>query len=139
VEKLNLQQIVLTKALKTLDESFLVLEKAKRLTDVEIILAAQDSIIQRFEYSYDGFWKFVKTFLETYYSMENIGGPRNIFRALIELKICSEAKGQILMNMIDDRNITSHKYDIDIAHTILPNVPAYHRIMHEILLLLIQK
>lgn len=63
MERLKLELIQINKALKTLETSFLVLKKLSETKNTDFILAAEDSIIQRFEYCYDTFWKFLKIYL----------------------------------------------------------------------------
>ena len=58
MEKLKISLHSLNKALKTLDSSLITLQKAKDLKIEEFILASQDSVIQKFEYCYEGFWNF---------------------------------------------------------------------------------
>lgn len=58
MEKLILRRSVLEKALKTLEKSLEKLDQ-KKFTDYEEL---RDSIIQRFEYSVDTFWKYLTIF-----------------------------------------------------------------------------
>lgn len=52
MEKLKLPLSLLHKTLKTLHSAFEVLEEAKAIGNERLTLAAEDSIIQRFEYCY---------------------------------------------------------------------------------------
>ena len=63
MEKLKLDLEQLNKALKTLNDSFAILQEAQKMKHQGFIDAAKDSIIQRFEYSYEQFWKFLKKYL----------------------------------------------------------------------------
>ncbi len=55
MEKLKLHLIQLNKSLKTLGRSFFVTQELEKTGNQEFILAAEDSTIQRFEYSYQDF------------------------------------------------------------------------------------
>lgn len=96
--------------------------RALKLNDDGLVLAAQDSAIQRFEYSYDSFWKFFKLYFEKNYNLENMNSPRAVFRMCVEKRLCSEDEGLLLIKMLDDRNITIHNYDAMRVREIYPNI-----------------
>ncbi|MFA6527395.1 MAG: HI0074 family nucleotidyltransferase substrate-binding subunit [Candidatus Babeliales bacterium] len=129
MEKLVIVGSLLNKALVSLKQSFEVLEEAKRLNSEGLVLAAQDSIIQRFEYSYESFWKFLKKYMEETHNVLDINSPRSVFRMCIKLALCSEQEGEVLLRMIDDSNATSHRYDAQEALRALPNVGHYYALM----------
>lgn len=133
MEKLTLSLNLLHKTLNTLKNAFDVLEEAKALQHEGLILAAEDSIIQRFEYCYDSFWKFFKKYLELVYTLDDINSPKKVFRACVKLKVCSELEGEILIDMADDRNETTHNYDIEKVRIILSDIPLYYNTMVTIL------
>lgn len=133
MEKLKVPLSLLHKTLKTLESAFEVLEEAKIIQNKGLILAAQDSIIQRFEYCYDSFWKFFKKYLELIYTLEDINSPKKVFRACVKLQLCSEFEGEILIDMADDRNETTHNYDIEKVRIILSDIPLYYTTMVTIL------
>lgn len=133
MEKLVLKYQLLFKALISLENSFEVEKLAQKINDSRIVLAAQDSIIQRFEYTYDSFWKFLKNFLEEKYNFEDINSPRSVFRACIHQQLCTEDEGEILLKMIGDRNETTHNYDIVQVRKILPNIGEYYQVMHNVI------
>lgn len=124
---------LLSDALKTLSDSFAVEKRAENLGDLGLILAAKDSTIQRFEYSYDSFWKFLKLYFEKKYNLENVNSPRSVFRTCVEKNICSEPEGILLFKMIDDRNITSHNYNAAKVREIFPNILEYYELILKIL------
>lgn len=132
MEKLTLSIALVKKTLLTLESGFKVLKEAHAIQNSGFILAAQDSIIQRFEYCYDSFWKLLKNYLETKYSLEDIASPKKVFRAFIKLELAPEKTGEILINMADDRNETSHNYNIEKVRIILEDIPLYYKTMLEI-------
>lgn len=132
MEKLTLILNLFEKALKTLENSFAVVTKAQNIQDIDLIYAAEDSTIQRFEYCYDSFWKFLKHYLEKKYNFIDINSPKSVFRACVEKKICSEDDGDILIKMIADRNETTHNYDAQQVREIFDHIPRYFAIMQKI-------
>lgn len=133
MESLKISSQLLKKTLTTLHQAFDVIKEAERTGSKSLVLAAQDSIIQRFEYSYDAFWKFLKKYLEITYSVQDIHSPRSVFRTCVKNQICTEDEGSILLDMIDDRNETSHNYDIEKVRSILPDIPKYYTVIVVIL------
>ena len=84
MEKLKLDLEQLNKALKTLNDSFAILQEAQEMKHQGFIDAAKDSIIQRFEYSYEQFWKFLKKYLELVHHVENMHSSRRVFYATVK-------------------------------------------------------
>lgn len=80
------------------------LEEAAReaKTDLEI-----DGMIQRFEFVYELFWKFLKLFLEREGLL--VRTPRESFKEAYRLKLLTNEEQSL--KMIDDRNISVHLYD----------------------------
>lgn len=132
MERLTLKITIFCKALKTLEDSFTVLEKARKNHDTTFIMSAQDSVIKRFEYSYDFFWKIIKLYLEEKYNLSDINSPRSVFRASVKQGLCTEAEGEQLLLMINSRNITTHTYDINEVERILPYIPEHYTLMKTI-------
>jgi len=126
MEKLKLALSLLNKALNTLDKALIYLEKVNQDKNKEAIEAAKDSIIKRFEYSYDSFWKFLKKYLELKYNLEDVNSPKSVFRACVKHEICSAQEGELLIDMVDDRNETTHNYDIEKVRKILPDIKPYY-------------
>lgn len=129
MEKLKLDFEQLQQALKTLHDAFGVLQEAKTIKHQGFIYAAQDSIIQRFEYSYERFWKFLKKYLELVHHLEDIGSSRKVFYASVKAEICLSDEGDIFLDMADDRNETSHTYSIEASRIILADIPRYYAAM----------
>ncbi len=126
MEKLKLDLVQLNKALKTLNDSFSVLQEAQEMKHQGFIDAAKDSIIQRFEYSYERFWKFLKKFLEIVYHVEDMHSSRKVFYATVKMEICTSDEGDIFLDMADDRNETSHTYSVEASRVILADIPRYY-------------
>lgn len=68
----------------------------------------KDGVIQRFEFTYELCWKLMKYFLE----IEGIGeakSPRSTFREAFQYGLIED--GELWIDMLKDRNLTSHVYD----------------------------
>lgn len=133
MEKLKIPHQVLNKALATYKKSFEAIKIAEQMNNSILIEATEDSCIQRFEYCFDSFWKFLKRYLEAYYSLEKINSPRGVFESCVKQRLCSEEQGEQLIIMLEDRNITTHTYDADKVRRIFPRVLEYYSLMKTIL------
>lgn len=129
MEELDISHIVLQKSLKSLHGALNYSNRINTSGDLEAILAAEDSIIQRFEYSYEGFWKFLKKYLERVHDIQDINSPKVVFRTSVKMKLCTEEEGVTLITMANNRNETSHTYSIEAVRLILPRVPQYYSCM----------
>lgn len=90
MEELKKAHSLTIAALKTLKASFDIAQLAEEENREGFILAAQDSMIQRFEYSYDSFWKFLKRYLEREFESEDINSPKKVFRECVKNGICTQ-------------------------------------------------
>ena len=71
----------------------------------------QDSIIQRFEFTFELLWKTLKYYLEVQWFNEKT--PRNVLKKSFEIDIIEDI--DLFLDMIDVRNQTSHTYDVILA------------------------
>jgi len=101
------------KALKTLDEAK-ALAQTRALSNLE-----QQGLIQSFEFTHELAWNVFKDFLADKGIVELIGSKdatRSAFKnGLIE-------QGDAWMEMIADRNLTSHTYDQETAQAIVAHI-----------------
>ncbi len=129
MERLKLDLVQLHKALNTLENAFIVAHKLTQTNNQDFVLAAEDSIIQRFEYCYESFWKFLRKYLQNKHNLEDINSPRKVFKAAVSVEICSLEEGNAFLNMAEDRNETSHTYNIEATRSILSDIPLYYAAM----------
>lgn len=124
----------LVQALASLQDSIELLATVSCITNIRMHAAFRDSCIQRFEYSFDAFWKFIKLYLEEHEgkAVEN-NAPRFIFKVAenADLLLTNENL-DILLEALSDRNLTSHSYNIETAERIVSHIPLYYRTMHAI-------
>lgn len=88
------------KALNRLEEAL-----KKDLSDDIIV----DGIIQRFEFTFEQSWKVMKLYLEDQGILDEAVAPRSTIRCAFKHKLISD--GDIWIEMMLDRNRTSHMYD----------------------------
>ena len=103
----------LTNALNRLKE---VLENK----DTEFTIK-RDSTIQRFEFTIELFWKFLKTYMEEMgVNEEAVKFPRDILVKSYENDLITDEN--VWINMMFDRNKTSHIYDEEEVNKIYYNI-----------------
>ena len=88
----------------------------------------RDAMIQRFEYSTEAFWKYLKSYLSTGHNL-SANSPREVIRTGLFAKLYSEEISQELLQMLDDRNLTSHTYVEELAESIAGRIPSYCTVM----------
>lgn len=79
----------------------------------------EQGLIQAFEYTHELAWKLLKEFLG-YQGIRDIYGSRDATRTAFSLGLIEE--GESWMQMIKDRNRTSHTYNRDVAKEIASNI-----------------
>ena len=101
-----------------------VRESASRLAEAvaqpesELI---RDATIQRFEFTFEVVWKTLKLYLER--QGYECGGPRpTLKKAFTENLISTPEEADFWLRMIEDRNLTSHAYDQELAIRIYQNI-----------------
>ena len=78
-----------------------------------------EGLIQRFEYTFELGWKTMKDYLEDKGYAEIVGSKDSIRLAYANGVI---SDGEVWMQMIIDRNLTSHLYDSAVVKQIAGNV-----------------
>ena len=77
----------------------------------------RDAVIQRFEFSFELVWKTLKLYLER--QGHECGGPRpTLKKAFAEGLIATTEEADVWLQMLEDRNLTSHAYDQALAASI---------------------
>jgi len=130
---------VLLDALITLEDAVDYFYECEEIFDADssrqnerAFLSSRDSIIQRFEYCIDLFWKILKVCLD----VEKIDVPmvssREIVRISVASRFLSEDEGAQCMEMVKARNKTSHIYHEVMADEISHEVPKFYELMQMI-------
>ena len=124
MESLKLKHEAMQKALASLQE---VLESVNVLIQCGVASnVIRDSIIKRFEYCIDSFWKFLKIYLEEVQKIDvKLAAPREVLRLSLQNNVIAKAEFDTLIYAVTDRNLTSHTYNEDLANKISSQVPLY--------------
>ena len=78
----------------------------------------QEGLIQRFEYTHELAWKVMKDYAE-YQGYTDVRGSRDAIRKALEMNLIDDRRW---METIEDRNLTVHNYDNEIALEIYDNI-----------------
>ncbi len=93
----------------------------------------RDSLIQRFEYTFDVAWKYVNEYLESEGKKAEIKTPKNTFRECLKANLLSDNEVRLALQMVDHRNLTTHGYDEPLIESIVKQVPEYYKLLEKIL------
>ncbi|MFA6263170.1 MAG: HI0074 family nucleotidyltransferase substrate-binding subunit [Candidatus Babeliales bacterium] len=139
--KLDLAKENLVLALERLSDAIEHLEKVRAMSaqQVSIVMdkdelerSLRDSLIQRFEFCIDLFWKLLKKYEEEILNLvPETDAPRPVIVTACKARIISEADAETLLEMIKSRNFTSHIYKEEIADRISSQIPAYYTLMRK--------
>lgn len=105
------------KALSKLTQAVeLLSEQIERDEAVDELL--QEGLIQRFEYTHELAWKVMKDYAE-YQGYTDVRGSRDAIRRALEMDLISDKRW---LETIEDRNLTVHNYDNEVASEIYENI-----------------
>ena len=94
----------------------------------------RDSLIKRFEFSYEVTWRLMRLFLEQVkkVSLEKLSSPRTIFRAAQEVGLIKKDDLDVLFDMVDYRNLISHTYEEAMADETVAHLTDYAKLLSSI-------
>lgn len=101
------------KALKTLRDAVLLAQE-RPLSELE-----KQGLIQGFEFTHELAWKTIKDFLKEQ-GRTDIYGSKDATQEAFQVGLIKD--GDIWMEMIESRNLSSHTYNSDISDEIVSNV-----------------
>lgn len=122
-QTLKLKLAEFEKALSTLKESLDMYDPSNILV--------RDATIKRFEYSYELCWKTSKVFLKEVKG-ELVVGPKECFKTLGKHGFLSPEEIEKLLNMVDDRNETTHAYGETFVQGLYPRIKEYYELMAKV-------
>jgi len=97
----------------------------------------KDGVIQRFEFCYEICWKLMKYYLENE-GIQEAKSPKSTFRESFKIGIIED--GEAWIDMLNDRNLTSHVYDEEVAFDIYGKIiSTYFKMMNNMYVLLKSK
>ncbi len=92
----------------------ITLAEERELSDLE-----SQGLIQGFEYTHELAWKTMKNFFEAQ-GTTNLYGSRDTTRVAFRNGLIEN--GEVWMDMIEKRNLTTHTYDEDIANEVVMTI-----------------
>jgi len=109
-----------TKAFGQLDEA-VTLRQARTLSRLE-----EQGVIQAFEYTYELAWNVLRDYLR-WQGVSTITGSRDTIREAFAVGLVDQ--GELWMQMLQDRNRTSHTYNEETAQEILNNISRHYHVL----------
>jgi len=79
----------------------------------------RDGVIQRFEFTYELAWKTTKEYLEGLGIVDN-NAPKTVIKAAYTHKVITHEQNWLLM--LNDRNLTTHVYNEQMAQEIVVRI-----------------
>ena len=80
-------------------------------------LVEREAAIQRFEYSTEACWKAAQSVLSMHFGLE-LASHKSVVRASAQNGLLTEAAARLAMDLVDDRNLTSHTDNEALAQAI---------------------
>ncbi len=115
------------KSKERFDDLGRALERLKEMIDEpESNPARGDALIQRFEFVIELYWKVLKDMLEAV--DVDVRNPAMTFKEAFYQGWLGE-DDQPWVNMLKDRNLSSHTYKEDLAAEIAGRIPVYHPLL----------
>ncbi len=84
----------------------------------------RDAAIQRFEYTFEATWKAAQLLLREREGLE-VGSPKGVMRACLQVGLLTEDQVRLALEMADDRNLTVHTYNEELARKIFSRLAGY--------------
>lgn len=122
MERLDLKYKDASRALNTL----------KEILNQPFSIIVRDAAIQRFEYTFEALWKFLKEYLKEREGVIS-NSPKSCFREAFSLGFLTEEETVKFLEMTDRRNDTSHTYKEEVAQIIYSKIPVYFLLMESLL------
>ncbi len=100
------------------------LESLESILHEPTTVIVRDATIQRFEYTSEAVWKAVCEWLQKHESIEE-RHPRGCYRALFRIGRIDEDLALALLQLVEDRNRTSHAYVEAVAISVFGRIPEH--------------
>ncbi len=132
MERLVERRQDLKKALKNFHDSINVLNESKsaKVSPVQIMII-RDSVIKRFELTYDLLWKCVKDYLEHQIGILVVS-PKKVFLEARAQNLLAVEELEEILAVVDDRNLSAHTYDDAFAEEIAQRAISHFQVMKKI-------
>ena len=118
----------LEKALQNFEES-LKIDLSQFSPSVKDVL--ESGQVQKFEMSYELFWKVGKGILSKVEGLD-AGSPRRVFKSLFQLGYLTYEELEQCLSMVKDRNLLSYVYRREVVESVLPKLRGYLELMKSV-------
>ena len=140
MDKLEAMHKQLLKALSSLDESILLFKDLSLKKTVvtgqyrydQMYRAFRESMIQRFEFCTELFWKYIKNYVEHVAEPVEYNSPSPVIKTAFRVGVLNELDAEGALEMIKDRNRTSHIYKEEVAEELTKKIPQHYQLMNEV-------
>lgn len=136
MEKLKKKHDSLVVALKSFEKVINYRDTALKDMDLttdaghELFCMVRDSVIQRFEYSYELSWTYLALYMQSKQGVQlELHTPAYIFREACQSQLISAIEIEQALEMIQVRNKTSHIYKEEIADYVAKRAKEYCALM----------
>lgn len=103
-------------------QALITLKEVMTITQPSAI--ERDAALQRFEYTVEAAWKAARQYLRDVEGMD-VGSPKGVIRSCREVGLLNLEEANLALEMIDDRNLTVHTYNVILADAIYQRVKGY--------------
>ena len=114
-----MKKVEVVLAIQNLEKAYLRLKDAVQRAQDDL---DKDGVIQRFEFTVELLWKTLKRVLE--YNKMECYGPRDCLKKSFKLGLIDD--DEILLDMLDDRNKSSHIYDEAVSEEIFERIKSVY-------------
>jgi nucleotidyltransferase substrate binding protein (TIGR01987 family) len=91
----------------------------------------RDAAVKRFEYSFEAVWKLVQAYMrEREGSLCN--SPKSCFREAMRVGLLDTDEVERSLEMTDDRNRTTHTYQLKVAQSVFERARLYLQLLSEL-------
>lgn len=128
-----------TDALSTLKAALENMKRVNKIAELSkeypdnIYKTFRDSLIQRFEYTFDLTWKYLSLYLESEGKNIELKTPKGTFRESLKATLLSEDEVRLAIQMVNHRNLSTHGYDEMLIESISAQIPTYCKLIETIL------
>ncbi len=93
----------------------------------------RDSLIKRFELTYDLLWKYLHEYIS---AMQGFApdSSRKVFQQSLSLGLVDVQEAKGLSELIESRNLTTHTYNISLANDVAADISVHYDLIHAVIL-----
>ena len=113
-------------------DAFNALKTIEDILKEPFSMIIRDATIQRFEYTFEALWKFLKEYLKEKEGIVS-NSPKACLKEIFSLGFLTEEETVRCLEMTDRRNDTSHTYKEEVAKLIYSKIKGYYTLMKNLL------